>query len=109
MQYWLPGYPKNQIEISELEEIGLGYAFDSERGKPMTMPHKQGPNGLPGLLVTYDASCVGYRPDQQTWKPLVDHEREMQVGITNNKRPKPKDLARTHQLVGEVIDIGGMK
>ena len=65
-----------------------------------------------GALITWPSSGGvlkhGYRPDEQTWWPSLDRVEDQPryyVGIWNDSRPTPADLARRPQFGGHPVRL----
>lgn len=88
--YFLPGVPGCNPRM--LLQRGLTSRFATAGGALMehcivTVP--EGPDGR-GCIVAQGAQTPAYRPDQQTWEQC----EHFWIGVENDARPGPKDLAR---------------
>lgn len=94
-----------RIEPSQLADYGLAYAFDRDRqpvsNRCMTGPR---PDGSGGIVLCCDTSRLGYYPDRQMWRPMHG-DPEVWVGIENDHRPTPLDVARSKQADGEWLTM----
>lgn len=99
--YFVPG---SATRLDELRQLGLGYAFDAD---PTPRGCQSGPGGANGVIVCDERSVplekLGYWPARQTWKkhPIRDYW----VGMYQEARPTPDDLARPEQIPGEWLKL----
>lgn len=101
--------------MEELAEAGLQYAFEVP---PAATPKMSGsgPGGQSGMLLAAQGVELEYRPDKQTWRrlPIADcrlsiangeSSKSVWVGMWNDKRPGPEELARSSQLRGHEVRL----
>jgi len=86
--------------------IHLGRIIDRARE---TRGIRGGPDNGNGTMVAdparVPADLLGYYPDRQTWRKAPGVANYW-VGIINDKRPTPVDLARPDQLRGHPVKLG---
>ncbi len=87
---------------SELDKIGLRYAFPST---PDVRQACNGPGNQSGRVLARPgvSGRVGYFPDQQTWIP--SENEQFWIGWENGAKPTPADLARDDQIPGEFVEM----
>lgn len=99
--YYFPDQPgkTNKIELSDLESLGLGYAFTSKNITRCEVA-KNGPDDGSGVILA-DGARVGAADcrvncDAQVWRKIP--KMNVWVGFWKNKRPRPDDLIRPDAL-----------
>ena len=88
-----------KIELSDLESLGLGYAFTSKNITRCEVA-KNGPDGGSGVILA-DGVRVGAQDcrvnvAEQVWRQIP--KMEVWVGFWKSKRPRPDDLLRPDAL-----------
>jgi hypothetical protein len=102
--YFLPG--KKTVRIADLNEAGLGYAFE----KPSVASREtlEGPGGLAGAVAASEKDMgdarIGYFPEEQTWRKIPG--LEAWVGFYTKIPPGPGDLERADALRGHLVRLG---
>lgn len=101
--YYLPTQAKS-IGLEELQAAGMGYAFESPSMGRVRL-EGNGPDGGAGVMVRGgpNAGRVGIYPDKQTWRKIPG--LEAWVGIDNDDRPVPGDVARDERLKGHLARL----
>lgn len=94
---------------AELVSRGLGDLLDSNVDL-LPSPVRKGPNGGPGMLVTFDvATPREYDATAQTWiEAPPDGELpagRYWLGYANNAKPRPEDLQRRELVDGEPCEL----
>jgi len=112
-----------------LDKVGLGHLLrPGDAGPVMGEVIGSGPSGGPGLLFTWPGSAPIYRAGELTWRPAKPDngsprpgtpgrgaggegqalpQGRFWYGINPASPPTPQDLARSEQLAGASLDLGG--
>lgn len=78
------------------------YGLDGKLENPTQRRSQKGPADGPCVLVSdLDAKRVVYKPDEQTWIESID--KKYMLGVWNDQRPGPLELARDRQLRGHSV------
>jgi len=109
--YYLPE-TRQQIELAELREKRLGYAFEDAPGHGTKVPTvcgvRHGPDKHGGVIIAdpdrVKAHLIGHYPDKQTWRQVP--KTAAWVGFYRDDRPTPAELARSTALPGHMVTLG---
>lgn len=99
-------------ELEQMGNLGLAYAF--EKNPVYRATGGTGPSGVPGLLmgseVWNEGETIGYYPERQTWYRNAETRKhknaETWVGMWNERRPGPSDVARKELRIGHWVRMG---
>lgn len=81
-----------QIDQSTIDELGLGYAFDSKPAARAILAGK-GPEGNGGVCLGRSIQGLAYRPDIQRWEPKAGTPG-VWIGIQDDNLPTPSEMVR---------------
>lgn len=103
--YFLEG--ANEAQGRELLSLrGLGHVAAPSLS---TRGANTGPGGVGGIVLADSlrvaGGLIGFYPDQQTWRQVPGQEGAW-VGLMNQERPGPADLARAERIAGEDVELG---
>jgi hypothetical protein len=106
---FLPDFEGTDV-AAELTARGLGDLLDSSMA-PLPTPCRKGPNGRPGLLVTFHPGHTPreYDADSQTWMqapPDGDLKRgRYWLGYVTAAKPRPEEFQRPTLIDGEPVEL----